>query len=414
MKKTIIMTFACVLMLSLVLGLSGCAFSTTDSADEKSAVCFVLGNTANSQGLNLTSPLVQDTIYDVIRNYGYISVVNCDGNPDAVMSTSFDIDARYKNASSTKLDSDAQTNTTNLLSEMATVVADDPEVDYLGALSLAVRSLSSLDGYDSKTIVVVGAGLSTTGALNFQNNLLSADANTIVDLLKEKSEIPDFSGLTVVWQQLGDVASPQQELTSAQKNLLQEIYSGIVEAGGGTFVYDSYLCNAVNEEISYPAVSVVDLPADTPISFSEDILSGSEDDGEAFSDPVVLSEEQVTFVADSDQYTDEESAITVLTPIADYLIEHPSVKILLVGTTAGDTNTDGAVTLSQKRAEAVRESLINLDVDQDQVLALGLGSDNPWHVYGAGYDGAIASSNRAVYILDATSETAQELLAQSD
>jgi outer membrane protein OmpA-like peptidoglycan-associated protein len=298
---------------------------------------------------------------------------------------------------------------------MATVVADDPEVDYLGALSLAVRSLSSFDGYDSKTIVVVGTGLSTTGALNFQNNLLSADANTIVDLLKEKSEIPDFSGLTVVWQQLGDVGSPQQELTSAQKNLLQEIYSGIVEAGGGTFVYDSYLCNAVNEDISYPAVSVVDLPVDTPISFSKDILAESEDDdGESFTTPVVLSEEQVTFVADSDQYTDEESAITVLTPIADYLIEHPSVKILLVGTTAGDTNTDGAVTLSQKRAEAVRESLINLDVDQDQVLALGLGSDNPWHVYGAGYDGAIASSNRAVYILDATSETAQELLAQSD
>ena len=78
-------------------------------------------------------------------------------------------------------------------------------------------------GYNSKTIVVSGTGLSTQGTLNFQNNLLSAEPEAVLDLLEEKNEIPDLTGMTVVWQQLGDVAAPHQSLTQSQKARLQEI-----------------------------------------------------------------------------------------------------------------------------------------------------------------------------------------------
>ena len=132
MKKIIalILTFALVITLSAVF--TGCS-KNNEEPIEKTAVCYVVANTANSQGLNLQSPLVQDTINSTILNYGYISVVNADGVPEVVLAQSFDIDAKYKNASKDKLAMDARSKATNLISGMNTVIADDPEVDYLEA-----------------------------------------------------------------------------------------------------------------------------------------------------------------------------------------------------------------------------------------------------------------------------------------
>lgn len=409
MKKMITMIIACVLAIAMV---TGCTSSNDATEAEKAAVCYVLANTANSQGLNLNSPMVQDTVYETIRNYGYISVVNADGVPDIVFASSFDIDDRYKSASPERLDMDARSKTTNLIAGMQGVIATDPEVDYLAALNLAVRSLASLEGYDSKTIVVIGAGLSTSGVLNFQNNLISANPNTIVELLKEKNEIPNFTGITVYFQQLGDVAAPQQALTSAQRNALQQIYGGIVEAGDGTFVYNDIIANPVNEGTSYPAVTPVDLPADTPISFEPDILESNEGD-DVFAEPVVLTEEQVTFIGDKAEYLHPEETENVLKPIADFLLSN-DITILLCGTTAGDTNSAYTMELSQARANAVKQTLVDFGVDPSRIIAVGLGSTDAWHVYGIPTSDKAASCNRKVVLLDASSQTAQEILTGID
>lgn len=412
MKKMISMIVVCVLTFAtMVTGLTGCASNNNEATAEKAAVCYVLANTANSQGLNLNSPMVQDTIYNTIRNYGYVSVISVDGAPNVVFASSFDIDDKYKSASAERLDMDARAKTTNLIAGMQSVIATDPEVDYLAALNLAVRTLSSLEGYDSKMIVVIGTGLSTTGVLDFQNNLISAEPDTIVELLKEKGEIPVFDGI-VYWQQMGDVAAPQQALTSAQRHKLQEIYGGIVEAGGGTFVYNDIIANPVNEEVAYPAVTPVNLPADTPISFNPETLD-SESAENVLAEPVVLTEEQITFVGDQAEYLHPDEATNILKPIADYLAKN-QVTILLCGTTAGDDNSEFSVTLSKERAEAVKRTLIQLGVAAEQIVAIGLGSSDPWHIYGVGYEGAAASSNRKVVLLDASSETAQEILAGFD
>lgn len=405
MKKviTLILTFALVITLSAVF--TGC--TKNEEPIEKNAVCYVIANTANSQGLNLQSPLVQDTINSTILNYGYISVVNADGVPEVVLAQSFDIDAKYKNASKDKLAMDARSKATNLISGMNTVIADDPEVDYLEALRLAVRSLSSLEGYDSKTIVVLGTGLSTTGVLNFNNNLISADPKVIVELLEEKSEIPDFTDITVYWQQLGDVAAPQKSLTSAQKNKLQQIYGSLVEGGKGTFKYNDIMSNPVNTTVEYPAVTPVDLPEDTPIVFDADALNA---DDKAFQEPQILNESKVEFVADKASYLYPGKAVENIRPIAEYLIKHETVKLLLVGSTAGDTTNEASLKLSQDRADAVKQTLVDLGVSAERITTKGMGSSDPWHVPNVGYEGAAASGNRKVVLLDVRTATAQSII----
>ena len=409
MKKIIVLSLTLALVLTLSTVFTGCTKKEEESC-EKVAVCYVIANTANSQGLNLQSPLVQDTIYSTILNYGYISVINADGVPEVVLSQSFDIDAKYKNASKDKLAMDARSKATNLINGMHTIVANDPEVDYLEALRLAVRSLSSLEGFDSKRIVVLGTGLSTTGVIDFKNNLISAEPEVVVELLKEKSEIPNFTDITVYWQQLGDVAAPQEALTTAQKNKLQKIYGLLVENGGGTFIYNDIMANPVDESVEYPSVTPVEFPEDTPISFEADTLN-TEDD-KAFQEPQVLDESKVEFVADKADYLYPEEAVENIRPVAEYLLQHKTVSLLLIGSTAGDLTNESTIKLSQDRAEAVKNTLVELGVEEDRIITKGMGSSDPWHVPNVGYEGAAASSNRKVVLLDSRTTTAQSIIEE--
>lgn len=406
MKMIIFIAMFC---LAATVCLTGCG--TEDSAKKTTgpaAVCFAIAPTANSQGLNMDSLIVQDTISETILGYGYISVAVVDGNTEIVASDSYDIDPQYKNASKQRLKTDAKVKTADLLTFMKSQAANDPQVDYLEGLRKAARSLNSLEGYGSKTIVVVGTGLSTQGTLNFQNNLLSAEPDYVLDLLEEKNEIPNLEGITVVWQQMGDVASPQQELSQTQRKRLQNIWKGLVERGGGEFVPDDTMPNPVDTEKSYPEVDTVELPAETPVSFDENIFEIK--DASLLKAPVMLTEEQVSFVPDKAAYLDEEAAKTTIKPIAEYLLANRQITILLAGTTAGDEDSDYTMALSQNRADAVKNTLTAMGVDESRIIAVGLGSNDPWHIYGGGCEGGIASANRKVVLLDASSDTAKDIL----
>lgn len=384
----------------LLLTLTGCGKQETGP---KTAVCFAVAHTANSQGLNFSAPKVSETVLNAVANYGYVSVVSIDGSPEIVVAQSFDIPEQYKKASKSKLEADAQANAAAVRNALQAVEANDPEADYLAGLQLAVRSLTAADG--EKTIVVLGTGLSTTGELDFRNNLLSAEPAVIAQQLDERKAIPDLRGITVLWQQMGDTAAPQPELTQRQKENLEAIWRAIVEQGGGRLVVDPFpAVNPGNEAL--PAVSPVNLPAEAPIRFepeqAENLLNA----------PLMLTEEQVTFVGDEANFLRPEEAVDTIRPVAEYLLRNPQVSILLVGTTAGDATTEYTSQLSRERAETVRDTLISLGVAEDRITAVGMGSSDPWHIAGAGIDGPLAAANRKVVILDAQSEAAKGILGQ--
>lgn len=154
----------------------------------------------------------------------------------------------------------------------------------------------------------------------------------------------------------------------------------------------------------------VNLPSDTPISFEEVVF----EEDNIFEEPVFLTEEKIGFVADKAVFLDPDEANETLQPVAEYLVKHPSVSIVLAGTTAGDKDSDFTLSLSRQRAETVKNALVELGVSADRIIAIGLGSEkDPWHVYNAGYDGSAASGNRKVVLLDASSERAASILELS-
>ena len=404
MKKSIL-DLKSILILAVtllpILGLCGCG---QKPPAQPTAVAVLIGNHANSKRPNVRSSTVESVIYDAIYSFGYVSVISVDGSPSVVTADSYDIDEQYKHASDSLYQSDAAAKTDALVDGIATVAANDSEVDTLEALYLAVQSLNDVPAGTPKTILVLDTGLSTAGLLNFGNNLLGTDAAVIADELEARRAIPDLAGITVRWPQIGNVALPQQKLSHEQIRQLAEIWEAIVTRGGGTFVYDNI--SPVEEDLGagLPSVTPIALPAETPIVFS-----AAHADELNFDAPVFLTDDQVRFVEDSSEYLDPRAATAVLSVVADHMDAHPDLSLLLIGSTAGDDDTASARRLSARRAEAVRGTLVTLGIAEQRIKTLGLGSADPWHIPGVGYDGPLAAQNRKVVLLNAESDMARSL-----
>ena len=403
MKKTIACMIIMLLILSLVFAATGCQPKKEGS---KKALSICIQGTANVSGIDFSDPAISSTVTEVVSSFGYVSVINMDGEPDVVLRKSFDIDERYKSASDERLEADARSNAASLITALKSIKANDAEVDCLGALKLAARSLSTLEGYDEKTIFVASSGLSTVLPLDFRNNLLSADdVDSIVDMLSEREEIPQLNDITVVWQVL-DVADPQPVLNSKQRNSVIKLWESIVNRGGGTFILkESIPIPATGSDL--PPVSVVDIPSDTPISFDRAVATQQDD---LLEEPISFTEERIGFLPNQAVFKDEDNVREVLRPIADYLIQNTDVKLLLAGCTAGDTQTEWDLELSTMRAAAVKDVLVELGIDEVRLIIVGCGCEDPWHINGVGVSGPLAVQNRKVVLLLAESEMAVELI----
>ena len=399
MKKTITR----IIIMLLVLMAATMLFTGCDDPppEEPTATAIVIGNHANSYALNLSIPDMVSAVARSAAN-GYISVIVADGKPALVSADLYSIPKQYQGADARKLEADARHRAANILAGLSEVRAQAPELDTLEALWQAARSFAAVPEITQREIIVIDTGLSTTGTLDFRNNLLGADPDVIADLLDERVAIPELTGITVRWFQLGDVAPPQPALTYGQVAQLKNIWTAIIEKRGGTVVFsDMAPAQQANDPAEYPEISVVKLPPETSLFF----------------DPVnvtVFDEKQVRFIGDTAEYVDPGAAAAALRPAADYIMAHPRFIALLVGTTASG-NRARCLKLSEDRAGAVRDTLVSIGVPGEQLITLGLGFENdPWHIpdtdSGGNWIEALASQNRKVLLMDANSPVAQAIL----
>ena len=147
------------------------------------------------------------------------------------------------------------------------------------------------------------------------------------------------------------------------------------------------------------------------------VQSAQEQADVVFEVPYELNETQVRFNANLATYYNEEEAKANLKPVADEILAHPGQKILLAGTTAKFKGDQAAcVTLSEQRAQAVKNTLVEFGVPENLLIVKGLGFDDDPFVRGQEWDAngnfveTEAAKNRRVVVLGADSDTGKQIL----
>ncbi|MGH3936706.1 MAG: OmpA family protein [Pseudonocardiaceae bacterium] len=342
--------------ISFVVGLallSGCGESQLNSAP--GALAVIVG--AHS---NMVAPSLLDTVQTEVETAAELgspaAVIVNDGSPTTSAPLSL------KTGNDNPLYQQDQINQlTNLIDQAR---ADNPEADLLAALNLAARSVTDAAG--PKTIVVIDSGLQTTGALRFQDQdgaLLNANPDEVIELLRRTQQLPNLTGMRVVFTGLGDTAAPQQPLPAPARAMLVALWTKIVESSGG---------KAEVKQAPLPSTRTMDgLPPVTVVPVAAKSIG-------PLPSITVLRDGTVGFIPDQAVFRDPNQARDVL---ADYAREITNGRrALLTGTTASAGTAEYRLRLSQQRADAVRDLLVSLGAPADRISTRGLGSDFPGYV----------------------------------
>jgi outer membrane protein OmpA-like peptidoglycan-associated protein len=340
----------------------------------------VWGARANNPAPELPAPTDQ-ILYSALADSRPIEVVVPDGAPTGTATFKFESAAGNGDA----LRAEFEEYRAALGAEFAALRSEEAEVDTLGALSLAGRSMA-----EPGVILVVDSGLQTLAPLDFPGEgLLAAEPGDVAAYLEETDYLPDLKGQTVVWVGLGDTAAPQETLPTPQRNDLRRIWTAVLEAAGACVEFpDAPLTTAPAHD---------DFAAVTPTPIPE-----SPEAPEHCGVVVYDSSSALRFNVDEDVFVDPEAARETLSAIADNVLADDRLLVELTGTTSSEGDADDNQVLSEKRAEAVKAVLVDLGVPADRITTEGVGSSWPGRETDIGPDGELlpgpAARNRAVIV----------------
>ena len=382
---------------------AGCSLANeNDSGPVHLAV--IIGAHANAPRVN-TSVMYDAVLEACARSGSTISLIVNDGAPYASVVT---VPETKSGLSTQKYRAIAEERAGQIMSMADQMFAKTAESDLLSAVTLAGRQLDAEEG-GRKELIIIDSGLSTAEPLDFSESLLeNVTAEQVVCLLEEQSAIPDLQKVdSVRFFNIGDVAEPQSRITEANRKTLIEVWDGILrQAGAADVEFKTDLpLSTVYAEGEVPEVSTVAVLERasalvlTEIDFSK-------------LDAVSFDEETSAFLPDSDELADREAAKAALEGVARYMAEHPGFRAMLVGTTAKFGDLESCISLSEKRAQAVKGLLAENGVDEDRLEAAGMGYENPFYKNDQ-KDGALdetaAAQNRAVILIDASGDAALQM-----
>lgn len=375
--KTVIRVLSVSAFAAAVLMLSGCS-----SAENQANVAVIALNGKNSAVA--AEAALEDAVAKVAYG-GTISLVQADVDP-AVKTYTYDaIKASNKSM--------FQNNINSIQAHFKELNADDPETDLVLSFQKAGRALNAA-GNAKKELVVAHSGLSTTGALPFQNLADledQAQIPTVISALQNAGELADLSSVSVRWFYAGDTMGEQPKLSNNQVEFIKALWEAYINACGGTVVFEDDLPGDYPTPEDAPDVTVVE----TGIKFT-------------LPQPVALDEASgLGFKPDTTDFIDDEVATKQLTQLAAQLQED-CAEYLLAGSTA---DTDCSLAESQsfglQRAQKVKAVLLAEAPElEGRLKAVGLGTAET-SLRSAEDD----QSNRVVWLVRADSDIGKELTA---
>lgn len=330
-------------------------------------------------------PAVSALAADAADNGHLLSLIRVDGKSDVHDEATFSSSAQNEYRRNEEL----RQFLVGMTDSAAEARAEAPETDPLQALTLAGRQTG-----EGGAVVFIGSGLATTGDLSFRSDgMLDADPDEVAAELKRKRVLPELRGRTVLFYGLGDVAGPQPDLGERRRRNLIAIWQKIAERGGAACVHtDQAKRNAQPLDGDQP-VSLIEAPPLDPVPAPVQSPNCTE--------AVFRDAGSIGFQSDTAVLREPDAARATLRAFADRIIGD-GLHGELVGTTASVGPEAGRIVLSQQRAEAVRDLLIELGVPADRLTARGVGANWPGHPNDIGTNGELlpgpAAAKRSVIL----------------
>lgn len=266
-----------------------------------------------------------------------VTFVPADGDPRAALTEFYELDVDNP----TQQDKSPEKRVQELAEHLAGLQAPAGESDVLGALDSGGRATADAD---DKSLYVFDSGVSTAGPLALQNGLLGpqTEVSEIVQQLEASGSIPYLSGVEVQWWGLGQVVAPQDTLPVWARTKLQELWTAVIEAGGGSVVFHNDAVQATTPTGELPEVS--------PVEFSDVVAEPVS---------VTIPESQISFQPDTADFADPDAAERTLTELVSTLEQSKASALWVTGCTASPegVSTDLMQRLSEQRAGAIARSL---------------------------------------------------------
>ncbi|WP_369374932.1 OmpA family protein [Promicromonospora sp. Populi] len=122
-------------------------------------------------------------------------------------------------------------------------------------------------------------------------------------------------------------------------------------------------------------------PSESPSGDADPAEEGAEDEGEPTTEEREQAQDDlveipnITFVTDSAELT--KAGREAVQEAADVLAEHPEVEVRIEGHTDSVGTEADNLRLSERRAEAVLDRLVELGIDRDRLSSKGFGESDP-------------------------------------
>lgn len=388
MKKII---FAIAFMAALAVSLCGCGSTVVDEAvHPTTGTAVIVLNGYNMPVVNNAADFVDDP-----QDGDETFIVVPDSTPSV---TTFTWDSVAKNA--TYAASESKKFKNKLSDELNAVRPDNEGCDLLSSILLAGNQLQASNTQAHKLVLLCN-GVNTS-TLDFANQAFwTADIDQMISQLQELDYIqPDLlKNVDVTWVYLtASDGVHQVSFTPAMQTRLYAFWDAYMQACGAStvdFRKDTLTGSAADGVPPIEAVAVeavtVSLP-DVPASPVE-------------APTLTLDTATLAFEPDSAAFLDAQQASQTLDSAASQLLSNGGSYIIAGSVAATENGSDqSSMRLSIARAQAVMEELIARGVPEDAIDCIGLST------YSTPLRSDIEADNRAVYIVDASTDLGKTLL----
>lgn len=392
MKKII---FAIALMAALVVSLCGCGSTAVDEAvHPTTATAVIMLNGYNMPVVNNASDFV-----DAPQDGDETFIVVPDSTPSVTTLTWSTVanNPTYAQSESRKWQAE-------LSDELSAVRPDSEGCDLLSAIHLAGNQLQSANTQAHK-LVILCSGVNTS-TLDFANPAFwTADIDQMISQLQELDYIqPDLlQNVEVTWVYMTSSDGVHQaSFTPAMQTRLYAFWDAYMQASGAStvdFRKDQLTTGSAPDNV--PPIEAVAVDAIT-VSLPDVPSASPAEEGPT----LTLDTSTLAFVPDSDAFLDEQQANQTLNNAASQLLSNNGSSYIIAGSVAATENgsSESSMRLSVARAQTVSDQLISRGVPEDSITVIGLSTcTTPLR-------STNEADNRAVYIVDASTDLAKTLL----